>query len=106
MENSFQCKRCGTCCTWKGYLKFSDKEAEGMADFLNITLDSFLDKYSRLTSDRQTLSLTEKKEGSCVFYSENPPLCMIYKVRPKQCRTFPVHWNFKGWEKLCKGSKG
>ena len=49
------------------------------------------------------LSLMEKEDGSCRYYDADTRYCQIQSVKPKQCRDFPFHWKFKGWEKLCAG---
>ena len=63
----------------------------------------FIQEYTVMTSDRLDLSLKENKNGSCVFYSDSPPRCKIYKVRPLQCENFPANWDFSDWKDFCKG---
>lgn len=101
IENFKGCKRCGACCRAHGYVKLRPGEAEAIADFLDMPLYDFTSEYTRLTYDRTKLSLIEAEDGSCVFLDGND--CMIDKVKPKQCRTFPLKWRFPGWEKICKG---
>ncbi|MHB9138061.1 MAG: YkgJ family cysteine cluster protein [Victivallaceae bacterium] len=102
-KSSFHCARCGNCCKWPGYVRISVEETELIAAFLKMDVPTFTDKYAMLTVDRSGLSLTEKSDGACVFYDENPPSCQIEVVKPAQCRHFPVKWNFKGWQNECKG---
>ncbi|MEI8246123.1 MAG: YkgJ family cysteine cluster protein [Lentisphaerota bacterium] len=101
---NFKCARCGNCCRWPGYVRISVEETAQIAAFLGITVQSFTDEYTVLTSDRRGLSLKERNDRQCVFYEEPPPTCRIETVKPLQCRNFPVKWNFEGWEKECKGS--
>jgi Fe-S-cluster containining protein len=106
MEQNFKCVRCGNCCKWSGYVRISQNEINLIADYLDMTIDNFIDKYTRLTSDRRGLSLIENPDGSCIFYKESPSGCEINDVKPIQCRNFPFIWNFEGWEKECRGTGG
>lgn len=99
----FQCKRCGSCCRWPGAVKVSSQEVDAIAAFLNIDAENFLEEHTRLTSDRQHLSLCENSRGECEFLVENQ--CLIEPVKPQQCRNFPEKWNFPGWQKLCAGGE-
>ncbi|MFA6717036.1 MAG: YkgJ family cysteine cluster protein [Victivallales bacterium] len=103
--DSFKCKRCGKCCQWAGYVRLRDGEAEKIADFLELELHAFTAEYTRVTADRRNLSLTEKADGSCIFYEDNPPGCAINPVKPEQCRNFPQEWNFPGWRDECAGAE-
>jgi Fe-S-cluster containining protein len=102
---SFNCTRCGTCCTWPGYVRLTPDEIEKIASFLKIKVTDFTDKYTELTADRKNLTLIEKNDGSCIFYTSNPPECAINPVKPAQCINFPLKWSFEGWETLCQGEK-
>jgi len=104
MKN-FECSRCGTCCTWPGYVRLTPDETEKIAQFLNIDISDFTTNYTDLTADRRNLTLKEKNNGSCIFYKPNPPECLINNVKPKQCVNFPLIWNFEGWEDLCEGAE-
>ena len=109
MENrkliDFQCTRCGACCTWPGYVRLTVEETERIADFLNMSIEDFTEKFTTLTEDRRNLTLIEKDDGSCIFYQESPSLCEINDVKPQQCKNFPIKWKFKNWEDKCKGKK-
>ena len=102
-NKNFNCVRCGTCCKWPGYVRVSSDEIDAIAEFMQISSHEFIEKYTRLTSDRRGLSLIEHDNGLCVFYRESPPECVINDVKPAQCRNFPLKWNFEGWEKECRG---
>ena len=104
MKN-FECKRCGTCCKWPGYVRLLDGESREIADYLRMDLHFFTSNYTIVTEDRRNLSLTEKNDGSCIFFTDNPPNCAINDVKPKQCRDFPLHWNFENWQEECEGAK-
>ena len=101
---SFRCRRCGNCCRWSGYVRISASEIDAIAELLGMLPDRFIAEYTRLTADRSGLSLTEKANGHCVFLEEaHPARCRIEAAKPRQCRDFPVKWNFPGWEKECAG---
>ena len=101
----FQCKRCGNCCKWHGFVRLKDAEVDAIAEFLNMQVDEFLAQYTVLTPDRRALSLTERENGECCFFDAEKSLCVIQNVKPQQCRDFPLLWNFDGWEKECEGAK-
>lgn len=100
----FACRRCGTCCRWRGEVRVGPEEIAAIAGFLGVAEAEFQERQTRLTADRQGLSLLERADGPCGFYVDEPPGCRIYAVRPRQCRDFPLGWNFPGWEEECRGS--
>ena len=102
----FRCRRCGACCRWPGCVKLAPGEPERIADALGLAAEEFYEKFTRLAPDRSCLSLIEDRSGHCVFLGEDGDglsLCRIEAVKPRQCRDFPLRWNFPGWEKLCSG---
>ena len=56
-----------------------------MAKQLNISLDLFKRKYTRVREQRY--ALVEKKSHDCIFLEGKK--CKVYQARPKQCRTYP-----------------
>ncbi len=56
-----------------------------MAEYLGTGKSSFRRRYTRPAAGR--VSLREKKDGGCVFHSDEG--CRVYRARPLQCRTFP-----------------
>lgn len=105
MNKEFHCVRCGACCRWEGPVRVSEKEVDAIADFLHIPVRDFIRDHTVLTPDRRSLSLMEKSDGACVYYDTVTGSCKIQAVKPKQCRDFPLVWNFPGWEKLCRGAQ-
>ena len=80
-------------------------EIDRIAAFLDMPVDEFIDRHTRLSPDRKHLSLLEKEDGSCRWLVENdPPECLIDPVKPQQCRDFPEKWNFPGWQSECGGT--
>ena len=101
----FKCRRCGNCCRWHGFVRMSDAEIDAVAEYLQMSVEDFLEQYTVLTPDRRALSLTERANGECCFYDAETSLCMIQAVKPRQCIDFPQFWNFEGWENECEGAK-
>jgi uncharacterized protein len=83
----FKCTECGQCCTGSpGYVWITSSEVEAMAEFLRISVEEFIQKYTRRIGNR--ISLKEhSRTYDCVFLKGKK--CQVYGVRPTQCRTFP-----------------
>ena len=93
------CTGCGNCCRWPGYVRVNEAEIDRIAAFLDMESYDIVEQHTRLTDDRSGLSLNEHDDGSCVFLVDNN--CVIQDVKPKQCRDFPNHWSFEGWQAEC-----
>ena len=105
MENSeskvvYECTQCGACCRQPGYVILEEGEADAIAAHLDLDVHAFLDRYTRLTRNRASLSLTERKDLSCIFLDDENH-CQINAVKPRQCQEFPHIWNFDGFERIC-----
>jgi len=96
----YECHRCTACCRWPGQVRLTDDEIGQLAAHIGLSKDEFIQRYLRLTSDRHGLALMEKENGECVFLRGSD--CVIQPVKPRQCRDFPNHWNFPGFEKECR----
>lgn len=84
---SFECTGCGQCCTGSpGYIWVNEEEIEQIAEFLNLTLQEFAQRYLRRVKGHFSL-LELPKSYDCIFLKDNK--CQIYSVRPTQCRTYP-----------------
>lgn len=82
----FKCTECGKCCTGgPGFVWVELDEMQAMAKQLNISLDLFKRKYTRVREQRY--ALVEKKSHDCIFLEGKK--CQVYQARPKQCRTYP-----------------
>lgn len=106
---NFTCTRCGKCCTGEpGFVWVDESEQKAIAARLEIPLDEFIERYTRVTKLRRTL--IEKPNNDCIFF-ESDRGCTIYEDRPKQCRTWPF-WesnletkaDWERTERLCPGS--
>lgn len=81
----FQCRRCGRCCSGDpGVVYVSEYEIEEIARFLLIPVSGFIRQF--LYPYKDGYSIYEDTRGRCLFYENG---CVIYPVRPSQCRTFP-----------------
>jgi Fe-S-cluster containining protein len=105
---NFECTQCGQCCTGApGYVWISHSEMQAIAQFLNITIQEFSQKYLRRIDKR--FSLKEHPVSyDCIFLKNKK--CQIYPVRPKQCRTFPWWpenlYSEKSWKKAANACEG
>lgn len=99
-DTYYVCQRCTACCRWPGDVRLEDEEVGRIADFLGLGEGEFLDRYTRLRTNRQGLSLIEKENHECIMLEDGG--CRIHEVKPSQCAGFPNRWNFKGWRKVCE----
>ena len=100
----FVCRRCGNCCRWPGAVKLKPGEPEAIAALLGMPEAEFFERHTRITPDRMHLSLLETETGACEFLaaeSDGRASCVIENAKPEQCRSFPEHWNFPGWQRSC-----
>ncbi len=97
----YRCVRCGTCCRWPGYVRVTEEDAERISQYLNMPVGEFLNHYTDLTNQRDSLTLVEKPDRTCIFLTEEN-LCAIHQVKPMQCRNFPNKWNFPGFRQKCQ----
>ena len=102
----FSCIQCGECCTGApGIVRISTEEISALSEFLNIDKRRLLVEYINETV--QGYAIRELDNGRCIFYNDG---CLIYPVRPKQCRTFPF-WlknlrSREAWQKVSKMCPG
>jgi len=85
----FSCLACGRCCKGTpGYVFFDEWEGKRMAEFLGLDFVAFLRKYARRLEDgRWSLREFVRGDYRCVFLKDDR--CLIYPVRPLQCREYP-----------------
>ncbi len=90
----FECSQCGLCCGGcPGYVWVTDEEILRIAEYLDMEVDDFVEKY--LFEENSRLSLREQPNYDCIFLEQNgnAKRCRIYSVRPQQCRTWPF-WKY------------
>ncbi len=100
----FSCLQCGNCCRVGGYVYLTSEDIDNIAEHLGMEIREFIARYTRLASGRNSLSLTEKADGSCVFLSPESK-CGIEAEKPLQCRNFPLKWRFSDAASICPGLK-
>lgn len=83
----FACVACGDCCRFPGHVLLTDADITRMARALQLSEEVFIDRYTRLASNRRQLCLIDSDDGACIFLRDNR--CSRYADRPDQCRTFP-----------------
>ncbi|MBC8309307.1 MAG: YkgJ family cysteine cluster protein [Phycisphaerales bacterium] len=89
----FSCMQSGNCCTGPpGAVWFNDEEGRAMAKKLNLAVETFYQRYTRMVGTRWSLrenSIDGKYD--CVFLNRKTkkPSCLLYEARPSQCRTWP-----------------
>jgi Fe-S-cluster containining protein len=87
----FECSQCGNCCSgFPGYVWLTLEDMGRIAEHLKLSFDDFTRTYVRKIGDRY--ALTEKFNYDCTFLTRDGAGrsgCMIYGVRPMQCRTWP-----------------
>lgn len=96
---SFDALACSTCqakcCTGEsGYIHVNASEMESISNFLDLSIEDFTQNY--LFKNGYKYSIKERKFNDsyeCAFYDRASNGCVIYEVRPTQCRTFPF-WDY------------
>ena len=96
----YVCQRCTACCRWPGDVRVEPDELASIARFLGLSDDDFIRRFTRLRTNRQGLSLSERDNHECIMLDGDA--CRIHPVKPAQCDGFPNKWNFPGWRHLCR----
>ncbi len=88
----FQCRGCGNCCAGpgEGYIWVTKPEVQKIADLLEMSVDDFRGRYLRRVGLRTTI-IEHPSTNDCIFLrnEKGRRICVIYPVRPTQCRTWP-----------------
>lgn len=97
----FECQQCGGCCSGpgEGYIWVTRREIEFIADFLKMSIHELRRRYLRRVGLRTSI-IEHRQTRDCIFLhlaGDGQKKCMIYEVRPSQCRNWPF-WpeNLKG----------
>lgn len=123
----FACTQCGACCTGgPGTVRVNDAEIDALAAHLRLERGDFVRRHLRPMPQRDDevgyrgdgsglpvpppamWCLTEREDGSCVFYEQGG--CRVYAARPAQCRTYPF-WlknlrTEEAWERAARQCPG
>ena len=82
-------------------MRINEAEITGIASFLGVSEQDFVEGFTRIRDNRTGLSLRDKERTTeCIMLDGDR--CRIHEVKPLQCRGFPNTWNFPGWEKECQ----
>ena len=88
----FECQQCGRCCAGpsQGYIWVTRPEIKLIADLLKVELGQLRQRYLRRVGFRTTV-IEQPVTKDCVFLQriDGQKRCMIYPVRPSQCRAWP-----------------
>jgi Fe-S-cluster containining protein len=96
----YQCQRCTACCRWPGFVRIKEEEIAPIAAHLGLEEDDFIQRFTRLTPQRNGLALIDKPNGECFFLEGRD--CTLQAVKPIQCKGFPNTWNFPSWQEICE----
>jgi Fe-S-cluster containining protein len=114
----FECVQCGRCCSGpgEGYIWVTKPEIELIADFLKISVEQLRKEYLKRVGLRTTI-IEHSGTKDCIFLNHGlrglhgiQKKCIIYPVRPGQCRTWPF-WsenltNPNAWNKAAQKCPG
>ena len=88
----FECIGCGRCCSGPGtgFIWVTKPEIKLIADFLKVPVEQVWQKYLKRAGLRTTI-IERPDTKDCIFLQNEAgqKKCMIYPVRPSQCRIWP-----------------
>ncbi|MFH1370173.1 MAG: YkgJ family cysteine cluster protein [Planctomycetota bacterium] len=88
----FECLQCGRCCSGpaEGYIWVSRPEIRLIARHLNMSVGELKKQYLKRVGLRLTI-IEDVRTRDCIFLRKGREgkVCMIYPVRPRQCRSWP-----------------
>ncbi|GAA5483343.1 YkgJ family cysteine cluster protein [Haloferula sargassicola] len=99
-DTYYVCRRCTACCRWPGDVRLEEHEIPRIAAHLGLEESEFIERFTRLRTNRQGLSLIEQPDHACIMLEDGG--CRIHAVKPSQCAGFPNKWNFPGWREVCE----
>ncbi len=87
MQYKFECvSGCSNCCQVNdGFVFLSEDEAEKIAKYLETGIAELYKWFIKQIDNR--LCLVDGESEHCIFIEDNR--CLIYPVRPQQCRDYP-----------------
>ncbi len=85
----FECLQCGRCCSGpaQGYIWVTKHETQLIARHLNMPVGELKSKFLKRVGLRTTI-IENPHTRNCIFLRPNKG-CVIYQVRPSQCRSWP-----------------
>jgi Fe-S-cluster containining protein len=88
----FECLECGSCCSGpgEGYIWVTKAEIEFIAEFLKMPVEQLRQKYLKRLGLRTSI-IEHVTTKDCIFLQSvaGRKKCVIYSVRPSQCRSWP-----------------
>lgn len=91
------CSSCqGNCCIGEsGYIWINKDEISLLSRYLKISIEELKIKYLYKKGYKYSIKEVQLSSNNfaCCFFNLEKKECSIYKVRPKQCRTFPF-WDY------------
>ena len=88
----FECIGCGRCCSGpgEGYIWVTSAEIKLVADFLKISVEQLRRNFLKRVGLRTTV-IEQPGSKDCIFLQRinDEKRCIIYPVRPSQCRAWP-----------------
>ncbi|MFC1677850.1 YkgJ family cysteine cluster protein [Planctomycetota bacterium] len=109
----FECQQCGQCCSGpgEGYIWVTKPEIEFIAEALDMAIGQVREKYLKRYGLRTSI-IEHPDTKDCIFLKkiQGQKKCIIYDVRPNQCRTWPF-WasnltNPNAWNKAAQHCPG
>jgi len=109
----FECVQCGRCCSGpgEGYIWVTKPEIQIIADFLKISVGQVRKEYLKRVGLRTTI-IEHPGTKDCILLQDiaGQKRCIVYPVRPSQCRTWPF-WpgnlaNPNAWNKAAQKCHG
>ncbi len=109
----FECQRCGRCCSGpaEGFIWVTKREVELIAEFLKIKPEQLRRKFLKRVGLRTTI-IEHPGTKDCIFLQriDDQKRCVIYPVRPSQCRVWPF-WSSnltspEAWNEAAKKCTG
>ena len=91
------CLECQKCCKGKGLVYLTRDDQNRIAQHLKIERRDFIGQYCRRVNNWTVLRAKENLD--CVFLEKEG--CVIYSVRPDQCRKFPQSWPYPVTKEEC-----
>jgi uncharacterized protein len=88
LMKAFECKKCGECCYGEGGILLQPKEIEKIADFLGLTVESFIALHCEERHGRPYIR--SAPGGYCSFFDRDEQ-CLIHSVKPHPCSLWPFY---------------
>jgi len=86
LQAMLECNGCGECCRFCNPIVLIEEECKDIAKYARRDLKEFKDKYFQKINN--SWAIKKREEDYCPFYEKNCG-CVIYDVRPENCRKFP-----------------